>query len=184
MGSVVSVLEIFWQSLSNDSLSVVSVCLMWCPQAHVQLCFFPGKAIHNELLLFVLCLQAEEEARRNRLMRDMAQLRLQVIFPFCALLGGFCCFLLSSLLFAPSSFASLDLSPFSDSATAVGGVAARGQPTAAQGPVVHVSVPGAGLIVSVPAPLPAQAAGQQWLLHHHYPTHRYSTAPHAIPSLA
>lgn len=37
--------------------------------------------LHIDLVFFVclsLFVQAEEEARRNRLMRDMAQLRLQV----------------------------------------------------------------------------------------------------------
>lgn len=43
---------------------------------------------------------------------------------------------------------------------AVGGVAARGQPSAAQGPVVHVSLPGARHGRSLPAPQPHPAAGQ------------------------
>lgn len=54
----------------------------------------------------------------------------------------------------------------------VGGVTARGQPSAAQGPVVHVALPGARHGRSVPAPEPHPAAGQQQLLHHHHPTDR------------
>lgn len=54
----------------------------------------------------------------------------------------------------------------------VGGVTARGQPSAAQGPVVHVPLPGARHGRSVPAPEPHPAAGQQQLLHHHHPTDR------------
>lgn len=55
---------------------------------------------------------------------------------------------------------------------AVGGVTARGQPSAAQGPVVHVSLPGARRRRSLPAPEPHPAAGQQQLLHHHHPADR------------
>lgn len=56
---------------------------------------------------------------------------------------------------------------------AVGGVTARGQPSAAQGSVVHVSVPGAGHSCTLSAFKPHPAARQEWLLHHHHPTDRF-----------
>ena len=63
---------------------------------------------------------------------------------------------------------------------AVGGVSARGQPAAAQDPVLHVSVPGTRLCRPVPATQPPQTCGWQWLLHHNNPPHRWAQ-PHALP---
>lgn len=50
--------------------------MTWNPTCFLFLFFF----LHIDPVFFVcfLFVQAEEEARRNRLMRDMAQLRLQV----------------------------------------------------------------------------------------------------------
>lgn len=51
--------------------------MTWNPTCFLFLFFF----LHIDPIFFVclfLFVQAEEEARRNRLMRDMAQLRLQV----------------------------------------------------------------------------------------------------------
>lgn len=65
---------------------------------------------------------------------------------------------------------------------AVGGVAARGQPPTAQGPVIYVSLPGAGHGCPLPTSEPHPTAGRQWLLHHHHPTDR--SVHCLIPSLS
>lgn len=56
---------------------------------------------------------------------------------------------------------------------AVGGVTARGQPSAAKGSVLHVSVPGARRSCTLSAFEPHPTAGQERLLHHHHPTDRF-----------
>lgn len=56
---------------------------------------------------------------------------------------------------------------------AVGGVTARGQPSAAKGSVVHVSLPGARRSCTLSAFKPHPTAGQEWLLHHYHPTDRF-----------
>lgn len=55
------------QGMRGDVFGVISLCT-----------FFFSKQLSVEVDYFYVCFQAEEEARRNRLMRDMAQLRLQV----------------------------------------------------------------------------------------------------------
>lgn len=56
---------------------------------------------------------------------------------------------------------------------AVGGVTARGQPSAAKGSVVHVSLPGARHSCTLSASKPHPTARQERLFHHHHPTDRF-----------
>lgn len=52
--------------------------MTWNPTCFLFLFFFYILTPFSLFVCLFLFVQAEEEARRNRLMRDMAQLRLQV----------------------------------------------------------------------------------------------------------